>query len=114
MNELLTVAEIAKRLDLPESTIRYYRDRFTSYIPTIGEGRNRRYRLEAVEVFRFIADTLRSGAPFEDVEVALRASFPVSAEQQQQTAVTQQQSAAVLRELLADSMKDVLAEALIG
>ncbi len=38
---LLTAAQIAKELNLPESTVRYYRDRFTEYIPTTGEGRNR-------------------------------------------------------------------------
>ena len=61
--ELLTIAQIAKQLGLPESTVRYYRDRFSEYIPTTGEGRGRRYRGEAVEVFRVIADKLRAGMP---------------------------------------------------
>jgi hypothetical protein len=37
--ELLTVAEIAKRLRLPESTVRYYRNRFNAYVPSVGSGR---------------------------------------------------------------------------
>ena len=67
--ELLTIAQIAKQLDLPESTVRYYRDRFSEYIPTTGEGRGRRYKGEAVEVFRFIADKLRAGMPADILEV---------------------------------------------
>ena len=73
--ELLTIAQIAKQLDLPESTVRYYRDRFSEYIPTTGEGRGRRYKGEAVEVFRFIADKLRAGMPADILEVELRSRF---------------------------------------
>lgn len=109
--ELLTIAEIAKRLELPESTVRYYRNRFAAFIPVVGEGRGRRYRPEALDVLRFIADALRSGAPAEDVETALQARFPMIIEPQQQSAATQQQSAAVLRELIADSLRFVAEEA---
>ncbi len=73
--ELLTGAEIAKRLDLPESTVRYYRDRFAEYVPTTGEGRNRRYRAEALEVFAVIAESIRSGTPADIVEEELRDRF---------------------------------------
>ncbi len=73
--ELLTGAEIAKRLDLPESTVRYYRDRFAEYVPTTGEGRNRRYRAEALEVFAAIAESIRSGTPADIVEEELRDRF---------------------------------------
>lgn len=115
--ELMTIAEIAKHLELPESTVRYYRDRFAPYVPSVGEGRGRRYRPEALAVLRFIADALRSGVPAEDVEVALRARFPVTVEPQQQSAATQQQqsarpqqSAAVMRELIADALRSIAEE----
>ncbi|MGA3602949.1 hypothetical protein [Lysinibacillus agricola] len=51
--ELLTMAQIAKQLNLAESTARFYRDRFEDFIPSIpstGEGRKKRYPL------RFIAE----------------------------------------------------------
>ena len=51
--------------------MRYYRDRFSEYIPTAGEGRSRRYKGEAVEVFGFIADKLRAGMPADILEVEL-------------------------------------------
>ncbi len=75
--ELLTAAQIAKELNLPESTVRYYRDRFTDYIPMTGEGRNRRYRPEAMDVFAFIAERMRNNMPADVLERELRARFPV-------------------------------------
>ena len=93
---LLTIADIARQLGLAESTVRYYRDRFAEYIPAVGEGRARRYRPEALDVLRFIADAMRARTPAEDVKAALQASFPVNAEPQQQTAATQQQTAAAI------------------
>jgi DNA-binding transcriptional MerR regulator len=100
--ELLTMAEIARRLDLPESTVRYYRDRFSEFIPSVGDGRTRRYKPEALEVLRLIADAMRAGIPAENVTAALRDSFPVNAdiEPQQQTATTQQQTAAAIADAL--------------
>ena len=57
-DELLTIKEIARQLDLPESNIRYYRDRFEDFLPYVGEGRKRRYKPEALDVFRFIVSEL--------------------------------------------------------
>jgi DNA-binding transcriptional MerR regulator len=109
--ELLTIAEIAKHLELPESTVRYYRDRFSAYVPAVGEGRSRRYRPEALAVLRFIADALRAGTPAEGVEAALQARFPVTVEPQQQSATTQQQdrsNAAATQQQLGELIADAL------
>lgn len=65
--QLLTIKEIAKRLGLPESNIRYYRDKFEDYIPHVGQGRKRRYREDIVEKFSMIADGLRRNTPTEDI-----------------------------------------------
>lgn len=108
--KLLTIAEIARRLNIPESTVRYYRDRFEKYIPDIGSGRSRRYQEDALEVFRFIADNMRSNVPAEDVEYALQSRFSVAIEPQQQSPATQQQSAAIMRELIADALRKELTD----
>lgn len=108
--DLLTIADIARALDLPESTVRYYRDRFSEFVPSVGEGRTRRYRAEALEVLRCIADAMRARTPAEDVRAALQARFPVTVEPQQQSAATQQQTAAVLRELIADALRTTTAD----
>ncbi|MBJ7939533.1 MerR family transcriptional regulator, partial [Bacillus cereus] len=50
---LLTISQIAKELQIPESTARYYRDRFINYIPFVGKGRAKKYRPETVEILRF-------------------------------------------------------------
>ena len=90
--DLLTVADIAKALNLPESTVRYYRDRFSAFVPVVGEGRSRRYPPEALDVLRYAAELLRSGMPADTVEQNLARRFPINAAaepQQQQDAATQ-------------------------
>jgi DNA-binding transcriptional MerR regulator len=61
--QLLTVRQLAEALNLPESTVRYYRDAFFDYIPSVGTGRRRRYPHEAVAVLRSIADNYAAGRP---------------------------------------------------
>lgn len=88
--ELLTVAEIARRLNIPESTVRYYRDRFSMYIPSFGEGKSRRYRPETLDIIRIISESLRSGMSADIVEEQLKSMFAVNVEPQQQSAAAQQ------------------------
>jgi hypothetical protein len=56
--ETLTAAEIARRLSTPESTVRYHARRFDAYVPTVGHGRGKRYRPEALDALRFIGEQL--------------------------------------------------------
>lgn len=85
---LVTIAEMAEHLHLLESTVRYYRDHFTPYIPIVGEGRQRRYPGEAIDVFKVIADILRKnhGSAIE-AEETLSRLFPRAVDT---TAITQQ------------------------
>ena len=53
-NRLYSVASIAKLLDVPESTLHYWKNRFDDVLPSIGRGRNKRFRPEALDVFRDI------------------------------------------------------------
>src|SRR3954452_7139766 len=76
--ELLTIAEIARRLDIPESTARYYRDRFSAYVPTVGQGRHKRYLPEALPVLRLVAEYMQANTPAEEIEAALSARFPLT------------------------------------
>lgn len=121
---LLTVAQIAKQLKLPESTARYYRDRFAAFIPTVGTGRTRRYPEDALEVFAFVAEQMRAGTSTENVEAALASRFPLTAEPQAEsqdrndkTATTALEpfagglgQALVLKNLLTEALGDALAK----
>jgi DNA-binding transcriptional MerR regulator len=86
--KLLTIAEIAKQLDIPESTARFYRDRFEAFVPSVGEGRKKRYLPEAAEVLRFIAENFKRNATATEIEEALSRMFPRTVEFRDETAVT--------------------------
>lgn len=105
---LLTIAEIARRLDIPASSVTYYRDKFRAYIPEMGEGRHRRYSEEAFEVIRFISDCMRSGMPADGVEGALQEKYGVMVDVQQGPETQQHGSAMMMREMLWDAMNDLL------
>jgi DNA-binding transcriptional MerR regulator len=86
--KLLTLAEIAKQLDIPESTARFYRDRFPKYIPSVGEGRQKRYRPETVEVLRFIAEGFKNNVTATELEEELSRVFARNVHPQDETATT--------------------------
>lgn len=85
---MLTIAAIAKQLNIPESTIRFYRDRFSSFIPVIGTGRNKRYRPEAVQVLHYIAEAYKRNEPQWQVEEALGRMVAVNIEVTDVSAMT--------------------------
>lgn len=76
--ELLEIGDIADRLNLPVATVRYFRDRFILYIPTVRIGRHLRYPPEAVEMIHAIAEAARAGATAEEIEQTLQQRFPVT------------------------------------
>lgn len=77
-NRLYSVAAIAKLLDIPESTLHYWKNRFDEVLPSVGRGRNKRYRPEAVEIFRSIAGLFGQGLSAADVRTELVRQYPVN------------------------------------
>ena len=73
--ELMTIKEIAQVLNIPESTARYYRDKWPEYIPTSGQGRNKRYEPAAVDILRLIAEGLRNGRSATEIENELSLKY---------------------------------------
>lgn len=69
--ELLTISQIARSLGVPESTVRYYRDRFEENLPYVGTGRSRRYLPEAVDTLKSVMAAVKNGAPLEEVRQSL-------------------------------------------
>lgn len=73
---LFTLRDIAQETGLPESTIRYYRDAFAQYLPTVGTGRRRRYPPDAVATLRLIALWYQEGRSRESIEHELSGLHP--------------------------------------
>ena len=76
---LLSIADISRHFDLPESTTRYYCKRFSAYIPSMGEGRRRRYRPETIDIINAILEEMKQSRTAQAVEDALAARFPRNA-----------------------------------
>lgn len=73
---LLTIAELSRSLQLPESTTRYYCRRFEAHLPAQGDGRRRRYLPEALPVLQTIAESMRQNKNAFAVDLALREKYP--------------------------------------
>nr|WP_142352291.1 MerR family transcriptional regulator [Bacillus pumilus] len=86
------MTQIAKQLSLAESTARFYRDRFENYIPSVGEGRKKRYKPETIEVLRFIAEGFNRNLTATDIEEGLSRMIARNTEFEEVTATAQQQS----------------------
>ncbi len=109
--ELYTIAELAKATKIPESTIRYYRDRHSEYFHYTGKGRKKRYTPETLEALRFIAEQAISSRSAEEIEEALQARFNREINTENITAVTtaeaQQSGQLRLIETLGMTLKDI-------
>jgi DNA-binding transcriptional MerR regulator len=78
--KVLSVAEIARELELPESTVHYWKNRFAQHLPSVGRGRQKRFKPEAIEVFSTISRLLKEGHTARDVMDQLSQSYPLQAD----------------------------------
>lgn len=78
-DSLLSIADISRHFSLPESTTRYYCKRFAAFIPSVGEGRRRRYRKETLDVVAAILEEMQKSRTAAAVETALETRFPRNA-----------------------------------
>lgn len=90
--KLLSIAEISRLLDVPESTLHYWKNRFAQYLPSSGQNRLKRFRPEAVEAFRLIASMLKQGHTAEDVMSELSRRYPVNVTLTQDSSSPEQES----------------------
>lgn len=113
--ELYTIAKMAKIIKIPESTARYYRDRHLEFLPGVGSGRKRRYKKEALEVLRLIADLANRNLTAEEINDHLSKQFNRSIEIDETTAITTtaEQQQAIVKTLsnsltaIADQKKEI-------
>jgi DNA-binding transcriptional MerR regulator len=70
-SRLYTIRDVARELGLPESTVRYYRNAFAAFLPSVGTGRRRRYPAEAIPLLRLVAEGYAQNRPRIEIEQAL-------------------------------------------
>lgn len=76
--ELHDLSQIAENAGLPLSLVRYYRDRFIMFVPSVRVGRSVLYPSQAVEVLQTIDRHAKAGSPASEIELILEAAYPVT------------------------------------
>ncbi|WP_419787711.1 MerR family transcriptional regulator [Pseudodesulfovibrio sp.] len=115
----ISLREVGRQLDIPPSTVVYYKDKFNKYIPSVGQGggRRRRYPVEVVEIFRRIREMFSDNWSVEQIEreLALKFSMLMNGQQSDQSndqynGVLADEGVAIARELggVLSKMSDVL------
>lgn len=79
-DSLLSIVDIARHFSLPESTARYYCKRFSDFIPSCGEGRRRRFRVEVLPIIQTVLEVMRTSRTASAVEQELTLRYPRNAE----------------------------------
>ncbi|AMK12000.1 MerR family transcriptional regulator [Pseudodesulfovibrio indicus] len=82
--KFISLREVGRQLDIPPSTIVYYKDKFEKYIPSEGGGgRRTRYPVEVLEIFRRIREMFNDNWSTEQIERELALKFSVLLNDQQ-------------------------------
>jgi len=76
--ELLTLQEIAERLNMPPSTVRYYKNQYQEFMPGVKAGRFMKYEPEAIEIIKFIAAATAATKQQQDIKELLSAKFALN------------------------------------
>ncbi len=74
--DLLTLAEIARELKIPETTLRYRAKTYEAFLPYVQKRRRKLYRKEAIEAFRVIEECSSNGLNREQTTNELTKRFP--------------------------------------
>jgi DNA-binding transcriptional MerR regulator len=113
--DTLPIEDIARKLEIPVETIRSYALRFALFIPAVRNGAEIRYPPAGVTLLGEIADAVRSGVGFDEIEASLQAYIPVTVVAAPEPAAAPP-SAAPLDELLRllDEQRRTLTDQLAG
>lgn len=101
MDEWLTIKQIAEELAIPESNLRYYRDKVSEFLASTGKGRKRRYSPEATDVFRTVIEMVRDGVSLEKIYVKLSNEKAIVYPKKGPQATQQSEAAQILNEIKA-------------
>ena len=71
-NEFLSLREISRRLDIPPSSVVYYKDRFSRFLPSpSGTGRRKKYPVRTLNLFQEIRRMFEKNWSTEQIEQEL-------------------------------------------
>lgn len=76
--DTLPIEDLASQLDIPVATLRSYAQRFALFVPAVRTGAEIRYPPAGAALLAEIADAVRSGADFDEIELALQTHVPVT------------------------------------
>ncbi len=77
-NQSLSLREVSRRLGIPPSTIVYYKDKYSKFIPSTGSGsRRQKYSENVLEIFRRIREMYGMNWSTEQIENELSIKFGV-------------------------------------
>lgn len=110
MEDLLTLKEIAQSIGVPESNLRYYKNRIGDFLPSIGKGRRRRYFPETIEIFKQTIEYLHNGVTLDRVHSILAESRPLAVKDDG-SPPTQEELAELIVTKLRESLSAAAAEA---
>jgi DNA-binding transcriptional MerR regulator len=85
----MTMREIARQCELPESTLRVWRDEFEAFLPAVGEGKRRRYPEATQELLRHVARWKKAGMSSEQIRAELAKRATPQARTQRRTTESQ-------------------------
>lgn len=92
----ISLREVGRKLDIPPSTVVYYKDKFHKYIPSEGGGgRRRRYPVEVLEIFRRIRKMFNDNWSTEQIEKELALKFSLLMNDQSSGRCVDQRTASV-------------------
>ncbi|WP_027722581.1 MerR family transcriptional regulator [Maridesulfovibrio zosterae] len=75
-SQYLSLREIGRRLGIPPSTVVYYKDKYSKFLPAVGDGgRRQKYSAEVLEIFRRIREMYGLNWSTEQIENELTLKF---------------------------------------
>jgi len=77
---LYTIKDLARELDVGESTVRFWRDRFSEFMSSVTQGKRKLYREEVLEALRFIKQESNRSKSAEQIRDELSRQQPIDVE----------------------------------
>ena len=72
-----TIKEIAGILEVPVSTLQYWKDQFIAWLPHRGEGRKRRYHRDSIPILEYIKECYANNMSTDDIKDYLAEKYPM-------------------------------------